>query len=54
MGLTGKTRRRRRFTRQTNAHELNNPEHKQDKTGPRGGILWGLSFCGGYGSAGEG
>lgn len=44
MGSNGKTRRPRRYTRQTNAHELNKPAHKKDKTGPRGAIPWGLSF----------
>ena len=54
MGLTGKTRRLKRFTRRTNAHELNKPAHKQDKTGPLGAIPWGLSFLRGYGSARKG
>lgn len=51
MGLTGKTRSLRRFTKRKNANELNKPAHNQDKTGPRGGILWGLSFLRGYVSA---
>ena len=54
MGLTGKTRMPIRYTRRKNANELNNSQHNRIKTGPKGAILWGLSFCGGYGSAGEG
>lgn len=54
MELNGKRKIPKLYARRTNAHELNKPEHKKDKAGPRGEIPWGLSFLRGYGSAGEG
>ena len=46
MELNGKRKLQKLYARRTNAHELNKQEHKKDKAGPRGAILWGLSFCG--------